>query len=67
MQKTGGAPTVREICQGVGLASPSTVLVHQYNMETAGRSGAITPSGAPSPLYHGESRIQPAAARSARR
>ena len=36
MQESGGSPTVREICQGVGLASPSTVLVHLNNMEAAG-------------------------------
>ena len=65
MQESGGSPTVREICQGVGLASPSTVLVHLNNMETAGlirrdhakrRSISIIPWGEPDTTGHGAER-----------
>lgn len=65
MQESGGSPTVREICQGVGLASPSTVLVHLNNMEAAGlirrdhakrRSISIIPWGEPDTTGHGAER-----------
>ena len=65
MQESGGSPTVREICQGVGLASPSTVLVHLNNMETAGlirrdhakrRSISIIPRGEPDTSGRGAER-----------
>ena len=65
MQESGGSPTVREICQGVGLASPSTVLVHLNNMEAAGlirrdhakrRSISIIPWGEPDTTCRGAER-----------
>ena len=41
-RQNGFAPTVREICAGVGLRSPSTVHYHLNALRQAGRIGGQT-------------------------
>ena len=36
IEETGIAPTVRDICEGLGLSSPSTVHVHLKTLEEKG-------------------------------
>ena len=49
IREKGYGPTVREVCQSLGLSSPSTVHVHLKALEEKGSSSAIRSSRAPSP------------------